>query len=398
MLFPEDYPRRPEPLPRAIAEQIMTQVEAPANLDRWDSPAYQLITLILIRCGLRITDAVRTGDDCITFDADGSPYLHYYNHKMKRQALVPIDEELHALITAQLQRNLDRWPAGIPVLSPRPTANLDGARPLSGRTYRGALRRWLERCEIRDEYGRPVHLTPHQWRHTLGNRLINRDVPQHVVQKILDHDSPGMTARYARLHDTTVRRHWENARKVNIAGDTVTLDPAGQVADAAWAKQRLPRAPPAPPPPPRGPPHPPPAPAPPPAAPPRHELTRVKAVKALHDLQRQGVPVTFGVVAATAGVSRSWLYRQADLRQQIDQLRQTEPASTSHAAEGATQSSGASLRARLNHALERNRQLADDNARLRSQLAQALGEQRQPPPQVARQRYSRHASTTIGPC
>ncbi len=128
----------------------------------------------------------------------------------------------------------------------------------------------------------------------------------------------------------------------------------------------------------------------------RHELTRAKAVKALHDLQRQGVPVTFAV--ATAGVSRSWLYRQADLRQQIDQLRQTEPASTSHAAEGATQSSGASLRARLNQALERNRQLADDNARLRSQLAQALGEQRQPPPQVARQRSSRHASTTIGPC
>jgi len=45
-----------------------------------------------------------------------------------------------------------------------------------------------------------------------------------------------------RLHDTTVRRHWENARKVNIAGDTVTLDPAGQVADAAWARQRLGRA------------------------------------------------------------------------------------------------------------------------------------------------------------
>lgn len=129
----------------------------------------------------------------------------------------------------------------------------------------------------------------------------------------------------------------------------------------------------------------------------RHELTRAKAVKALHDLQRQGVPVTFGVVAATAGVSRSWLYRQADLRQQIDQLRQTEPAPASHPASRATQGSGASLRARLNQALERNRQLADDNARLRRQLAQALGEQRQPLPQVARQR-SRHASTTIGPC
>jgi ferredoxin len=87
-----------------------------------------------------------------------------------------------------------------------------------------------------------VHLTPHQWRHTLGTRLINRDVPQEVVRRILDHDSPEMTAHYARLHDTTIRRHWENARKINIAGQSVTLDPTGQVADAAWAKQRLGRA------------------------------------------------------------------------------------------------------------------------------------------------------------
>ena len=33
---------------------------------------------------------------------------------------------------------------------------------------------------------------------------FNRDVPQHVVQKILDHDSPQMTAHYARLSDKTV--------------------------------------------------------------------------------------------------------------------------------------------------------------------------------------------------
>jgi hypothetical protein len=44
---------------------------------------------------------------------------------------------------------------------------------------------------------------------------FNRDVPQHVVQKILDHDSPLITAHYARLSDKTVREHWETARKVN---------------------------------------------------------------------------------------------------------------------------------------------------------------------------------------
>ena len=36
----------------------------------------------------------------------------------------------------------------------------------------------------------------------------------------------------------------------------------------------------------------------------------------------------------------------------------------------------ASLRARLTAALDRNKQLADDNARLRRQLARALGDQR----------------------
>ncbi len=48
-----------------------------------------------------------------------------------------------------------------------------------------------------------------------------------------------MTAHYARLHDTTVRRHWEKARKVNIKGQSVTVDPDGPLAEATWAKQRL---------------------------------------------------------------------------------------------------------------------------------------------------------------
>ena len=74
------------------------------------------------------------------------------------------------------------------------------------------------------------------------DRLINRDVPQHVVQKILDHDSPQMTAHYARLSDKTVRDHWERARKVNAAGQPVQLSPDGPLGDAAWAKQQLSRA------------------------------------------------------------------------------------------------------------------------------------------------------------
>jgi hypothetical protein len=46
-----------------------------------------------------------------------------------------------------------------------------------------------------------------------------------------------MTAHYAQLHDTTVRRHWEQARKVNACGETVTLSPGGPLAEASWAKR-----------------------------------------------------------------------------------------------------------------------------------------------------------------
>ena len=237
MFFTEDHPRRPERLPRALAEQVMTQVEHPDNLARFTVPAYRLVTLILIRCGLRINDALRLRPECVVTDPEGAPYLRYFNHKMKREALVPIDEELSELI-----RDQQRDGSSTAFLFPRPTKNPDGAAATSSSTYRLALYRWLERCNVRDERGQPVRFTPHQWRHTLGTRLINRDVPQEVVRRILDHDSPLMTAHYARLHDTTVRRHWEAARKVDIAGHTVIIDPGGPLAEAAWAKQRLGRA------------------------------------------------------------------------------------------------------------------------------------------------------------
>ncbi len=237
-LFKEDNPPRPQRGPRAVAEQVMAQLEAPTAIAAWPDPAGALTTLILIRCGLRVGDATRLSYDCLVIDAKSAPYLRYVNHKMNREALVPLDEELHALILAQQVRVTDGTTAP-PVLFPRPTKNPDRTIPLSTATYRAALYRWLESLDVRDEHGHRVHLTPHQWRHTLGTLLINRDVPQEVVRRILDHDSSQMTAHYARLHDDTVRRHWDAARKVDITGATFTSEPDSPLADAAWTGHRL---------------------------------------------------------------------------------------------------------------------------------------------------------------
>jgi hypothetical protein len=112
----------------------------------------------------------------------------------------------------------------------------------------------------------------------------------------------------------------------------------------------------------------------------RHELTRSRAVQALRELDRAGTPVTFAGVAQAAGVSRSWLYTQPDISSHIRRLRQSGNGAGSAGSAGAVpagqRSTEASLRARLAAALDRNKQLADDNARLRRQLARALGDQR----------------------
>jgi integrase len=226
VLFTEDVPRQTKRLPRALAEHVMAQLEDPANLARWQEPAYRLITVVLMRCGLRLKDATRLPFDCLVHDADGAPYLRYVNHKMNREALVPIDEELQQAIRDQQQRLLQRWPQGVPVLFPRKLKNLHGTEPMNGDTYRQALGPWLERCDVRDEHGRPVHLTPHQWRHTLGTRLINRDVPQEVVRKILDHDSHEMTAHYA------------NSRELHLMGGKPQVARSGRCptgAPSSWS-------------------------------------------------------------------------------------------------------------------------------------------------------------------
>lgn len=108
----------------------------------------------------------------------------------------------------------------------------------------------------------------------------------------------------------------------------------------------------------------------------RHELTRAKAIQALRELDRAGKPVTFAAVASAAGISRSWLYTQPDIRSQVQRLRGSGSPGTAGAVPVGQRATVSSLRARLATALQRNQALAEENARLRRQLARALGDQR----------------------
>jgi hypothetical protein len=108
---------------------------------------------------------------------------------------------------------------------------------------RQRLFRFQEAIDLRDRNGRPVRVTAHQFRHTFGTRLINSGVPQHVVQRLMGHASPQMTAVYARLHDTTLRKAFEAycRTRVNVDGERLAFDDDAPTADAEWVKQHFAR-------------------------------------------------------------------------------------------------------------------------------------------------------------
>jgi hypothetical protein len=105
------------------------------------------------------------------------------------------------------------------------------------------LTKWLAGLELVDATGRPVTVSPHQFRHTLGTRTINEDIPLEVIRRMLDHGSLSMTQVYARLSDRKLREHFDSFHeRINRRGEKVTLQRDGVLGEATWTKERLARA------------------------------------------------------------------------------------------------------------------------------------------------------------
>ena len=116
-------------------------------------PDARLITRILIRCGVARLTLCTLTFDCLLHDGQGAPYLRYVNHKMRREAAVPIDDELEAEI--RVQQDWPRPLARRPPLPARHRGSAAGTRPPTYYSYRSLLNRWLADCDIRDEHGHP---------------------------------------------------------------------------------------------------------------------------------------------------------------------------------------------------------------------------------------------------
>lgn len=117
-------------LPRFVDEFVMGQIERADNLARLPDLAMQTAIVVLIETGLRSIDALRLRFDPITVDTAGAPYLIYTNHKLARQAVIPISQRLLEQIGRQ-QTDVARRYKGEQrhYLLPRLRSNHDGTLP-----------------------------------------------------------------------------------------------------------------------------------------------------------------------------------------------------------------------------------------------------------------------------
>ncbi|WP_051469999.1 tyrosine-type recombinase/integrase [Fischerella sp. PCC 9605] len=221
----EDYQKEIKPLPRYIPEEVMHQLNQ--HIDELPAPIMRMV-LVIQECGLRIGELCQLPFNCLKQDAKGGWFIQFMRWKMKKETTLPISIELSTVIQEQQQYIRDNLGEYQYLFCGRAGGNNKSfssePKIMSVPSFVGCLKKLSEEFDIRDNSGIRWNFQTHQFRHTVGTRMINNGVPQHIIQRYLGHDSPQMTSVYAHIHDATLRKEIDKylgTKIVNINGEVI---------------------------------------------------------------------------------------------------------------------------------------------------------------------------------
>jgi len=226
LLFPSDIPRLDRPLPRALASDIDRDLMAAVN--KLPDPFARIGLTLLRGTGIRLGELLDLELDCVWDSASHGSWLKVPVGKLGTERTVPLDA---ATLCA-----LDEW---ITLRGPqralphprlhRPADFLFVERGRRLTAYR--LRHGLDTAAAtagRGPDGQPLHVTPHQLRHTYATSLVNAGMSLQALMALLGHVSTEMTLRYASLAAPTVRAAYEEAMGKARTRMTLTIAPVGK--------------------------------------------------------------------------------------------------------------------------------------------------------------------------
>src|SRR6266508_718499 len=231
LMFRDDNPKLPQTLPRYL----------PVDVDRrltdvlTERPGNELAAAALRlqrSCGLRIGELLDLELDCVHEVREHGSWLKVPLGKLDTERMVPVDDEIIALIDhiTKLRSH------GRPLPHPRYRRPAQFLFTHHGkRLAQGALRAELDRAA---DLAGLEHITPHKLRHTYATALVNAGVSLQALMALLGHMSAEMSLRYGRLFDTTVRADYEKA--LALAKQQTALQPP--TANSPGGRVQLPLA------------------------------------------------------------------------------------------------------------------------------------------------------------
>jgi site-specific recombinase XerD len=227
MLFPADIPRLDRPLPRALAPDADRDLMA--AIGRLDDPFARTGLILLRGTGLRLGELLDLELNCIWDSASHGSWLKVPLGKLATERTVPLDA---ATLAA-----LDDWMSlrGPQRALPHPrhgrTADFlftERGRRLSAYRLRHGLDDAAEAAGLRGRDSQPLHVTPHQLRHTYATSLVNAGMSLQALMALLGHVTTEMTLRYASLANPAIRIAYDEAMGKARTRLTLAIAPAGQ--------------------------------------------------------------------------------------------------------------------------------------------------------------------------
>jgi integrase len=219
-VFAGDFPKADEPLPRFLDDPVATKFMAALAED--PNKRRRLIVELLARTGMRAGELGALCDDAV-FRLSGIHWLRIPVGKLHNDRTVPLHPVLVELIEDyRTQRGPS--PSGLLVVR-------DDGQPFDRRT----IHRYVAAVARRAGTG---HVHPHQLRHTLATRLLNRGMSLEAIAALLGHRSPRMTLVYARIsNDVVAEQYFAATQVVEAVSGPVPVDRDARV--LAQGHQRL---------------------------------------------------------------------------------------------------------------------------------------------------------------
>ena len=227
-----DLPDKAVHTPKFIPEMVIEQLERHIH----HFPQYrQRLILLLLETGRRVSEVCALSFDCLSYDKQNDPFLKVKERKLKKSYLIPLSAKAHKIIQAQqiFSGNIDENKRYL-----FPAVNESKALHLTTRHINESLNKLAKDQSIVDENGKIWHFHSHQFRHTVGTRMINSGVPQAIVQQFLGHETPEMTSRYAHIHQETLKSEFQkfNQKLIDTKGQIYKLD---SDSDAQWLRHNI---------------------------------------------------------------------------------------------------------------------------------------------------------------